>query len=65
MTGKVARGVTLEQVVAIFLKDSDITAAKLPELMRCGCDSCMSIAFMYAMVSSSDEWAGESNAKPN
>lgn len=41
---------TLEKAVLEFLIDNEISDSKLPEMARCGCQSCVSIAVMYTLL---------------
>lgn len=41
---------TLEKAVLSFLIDNEISDSKMPELAKCGCQSCLSIAVMYTLL---------------
>lgn len=41
---------TLEKAVLLFLIDNEISDSKMPDLVKCGCQSCRSIAIMYTLL---------------
>lgn len=40
----------LEEAVLVFLIDNEISDSKMPEFLKCGCQSCLSIVAMYTLM---------------